>query len=471
MSDDNNAVVMEGGGAGEMTVSAHAAPLDRNATAKGASTSISAAGTIPVMTRLISAYNDAHTPRDPMIPIGRSRPGSGLLGARRGRCRTRRRRRRRQTRRRERRRGREARTGPVIRVHVQSPRDDDETDDREGDGGDDGVESRRLSRAEDEKRGDEHDERGGGEVEADASVREVDAEGVGGRVEEGGDVAGPSARDGGGGDGEFEGEVAAAEEAGELAEGLGDVVVGGPGDGGLDGELGVAQTGDHGGEAGDDVREHHRGAGVVVRGGAGEDEHAAAHHAAHAEEEEVERPENLLHRQVRRGLRLGGGLERTARAARRAAAARTLTGTGRLHAARGIPPETAPRRPAVPKRPTTTVPTRASGRCDEMRSARCALTIVDAISHVGFAADVVLSIKSRKLALVACSAARASLVHLPPPAARQIGGSSNPATRVIAQPSLERVLSSLLRFGACSRSTFSLYASGSMRVACGYISS
>ena len=201
-------------------------------------------------------------------------------------------------------------------------------------------------------------------------------------MEEGGDVAGPSARDGGGGDGEFEGEVASAEEAGELAEGLGDVVVGGPGDGGLDGELGVAQTGDHGGEAGDDVREHHRGAGVVVRGGAGEDEHAAAHHAAHAEEEEVERPENLLHRQVRRGLRLGGGLETNrARRETRGGGADAHGGTGRLHAARGIPPETAPRRPAVPKRPTTTVPTRAFGRCDEMHSARRALTIVDAISH------------------------------------------------------------------------------------------
>ena len=81
MSDDNNAVVMAATAPNEMTDSAHAAPSDRNATAKGASTSMFAAGTIPVMTRLISAYNDAHTPRDPMIPIGRSRPGSRVSSA------------------------------------------------------------------------------------------------------------------------------------------------------------------------------------------------------------------------------------------------------------------------------------------------------------------------------------------------------------------------------------------------------
>ena len=77
--------------------------------------------------------------------------------------------------------------------------------------------------------------------------------------------------------------------------------------------------------AGDDVREHHRGAGVVVRGGAGEDEHAAAHHAARAEEE-VERPENLLHRlESVVDSRLGGGLETNRARAGAAAAARTLT--------------------------------------------------------------------------------------------------------------------------------------------------
>ena len=85
--DDNNAVVMAATAPSEMTDSAHAAPLRRNATAKGASTSMSAAScllTIPVKINsrwLISAYNDAHTPRDPMIPIGRSRPGSRVSSA------------------------------------------------------------------------------------------------------------------------------------------------------------------------------------------------------------------------------------------------------------------------------------------------------------------------------------------------------------------------------------------------------
>mmetsp|Transcript_10232 Transcript_10232/g.44485 ORF Transcript_10232/g.44485 Transcript_10232/m.44485 type:complete len:253 (+) Transcript_10232:601-1359(+) len=81
MRDDNSAVVMAARAPRDMTDSAQPIPAVLKATAKGASTSIFSYGVMPVMTRHMSAYSAAHTPRDPMIPTGRSRPGSAHSSA------------------------------------------------------------------------------------------------------------------------------------------------------------------------------------------------------------------------------------------------------------------------------------------------------------------------------------------------------------------------------------------------------
>ena len=52
-----------------------------NANANGASTSIELLGTMPVITSDIKAYSTATMPNDPMIPMGRSLPGSATSSA------------------------------------------------------------------------------------------------------------------------------------------------------------------------------------------------------------------------------------------------------------------------------------------------------------------------------------------------------------------------------------------------------
>mmetsp|Transcript_10578 Transcript_10578/g.41323 ORF Transcript_10578/g.41323 Transcript_10578/m.41323 type:complete len:235 (-) Transcript_10578:559-1263(-) len=81
MRDESRAVVMAARAPRLMTDSAQPIPRVLNATAKGASTSISEYGVMPVTTRHIAAYNAAHTPREPSIPTGRSRPGSAHSSA------------------------------------------------------------------------------------------------------------------------------------------------------------------------------------------------------------------------------------------------------------------------------------------------------------------------------------------------------------------------------------------------------
>jgi hypothetical protein len=51
---------------GKLFSSCTAPPRSLNASANGASTSMSGVGTMPVMTRHISAYSAAHTPSDPI---------------------------------------------------------------------------------------------------------------------------------------------------------------------------------------------------------------------------------------------------------------------------------------------------------------------------------------------------------------------------------------------------------------------
>ena len=81
ISDESSAVVMAATAPNEMRLSAHGMPRSRNATAKGACTSISELGTMPVMTKDIKAYSVAQIPRLPKIPMGRSRPGSRVSSA------------------------------------------------------------------------------------------------------------------------------------------------------------------------------------------------------------------------------------------------------------------------------------------------------------------------------------------------------------------------------------------------------
>ena len=81
ISEESSAVVMAATAPNEMRLSAHGMPRSRNATAKGACTSISELGTMPVITKDIKAYSVAQIPRLPRIPIGRSRPGSRVSSA------------------------------------------------------------------------------------------------------------------------------------------------------------------------------------------------------------------------------------------------------------------------------------------------------------------------------------------------------------------------------------------------------
>mmetsp|Transcript_13940 Transcript_13940/g.46174 ORF Transcript_13940/g.46174 Transcript_13940/m.46174 type:complete len:259 (-) Transcript_13940:490-1266(-) len=73
---DTSAVVIAATAPKLMILSAQRMSLCRNAMAKGASTSMSVEGTMPVITALISAYSTATIPSDPMIPTGSALPGS-----------------------------------------------------------------------------------------------------------------------------------------------------------------------------------------------------------------------------------------------------------------------------------------------------------------------------------------------------------------------------------------------------------
>jgi hypothetical protein len=71
---DTSAVVIAATAPKLMILSAQRMSLCRNAMAKGASTSMSVEGTMPVITALISAYSTATIPSDPMIPTGSALP-------------------------------------------------------------------------------------------------------------------------------------------------------------------------------------------------------------------------------------------------------------------------------------------------------------------------------------------------------------------------------------------------------------
>ena len=73
-------MVMAATAPNEMRLSTHGIPRSRNATAKGACTSMSAVGTIPVITGAIAAYRTAQMPSG-RGPDGRVHPGSRVSSA------------------------------------------------------------------------------------------------------------------------------------------------------------------------------------------------------------------------------------------------------------------------------------------------------------------------------------------------------------------------------------------------------
>ena len=188
-----------------------------------------------------------------------------------------------------------------VGLHEREAGDDEEQDRGELDGDHHRVEARALANADDQEHGDEQDDDRGRQVDDRASAcprrgghpaRQMQAE----AGEDALEVAAPADGHGHRPDRVFEDEVPADHPREDLAERRIRVGVGAAGDRDHRRELGVAQRRKRAGEAGGQVRQPDRGAGLVGCGGAGQHEDAGSDDRADAEQREIERRERPLER-------------------------------------------------------------------------------------------------------------------------------------------------------------------------------